>query len=144
MKVKRGSIAHLAKNQRIQLNNYLEGKDSVTSLDSKRRGPGIPTAGRSNLTWTPGSDNMGRTGMDLKSEVEAWKFMSSIIPSKHQETTHLPKGAWSQNVYANNIGQLTASRREKHPTKDKNTTNRKCVLKERDIQETGTKPPNNL
>ena len=82
--------------------------------------------------------------MDLKSEVEAWKFMSSIIPSKHQETTHLPKGAWSQNAYANNIGQLTASRREKHPTKDKNTTSRKCVLKERDIQETGTKPPNDL
>ena len=169
-------VSHtLHKNRRIQQNNYSEEKDSVTCLESKRRGPGIPTAGRSKLTWTPGSDNIGRTGMDLKSEVEAWKFMSSIIPSKHQETTHLPKGAWSQNAYANNIGQLTASRREKHPTKtelnlgalkqmpdgwaispthhqaapmkvhkDKNTTSRKRVLKDRDIQETGTKPPNNL
>ena len=57
--------------------------------------------------------------MDLKSEVEAWKFMSSIIPSEHQETIHLPEGAWRQNAYANNIGQFTASRRENHPTKTK-------------------------
>ena len=112
----------LHKNRRIQQNNYSEEKDSVTRLESKRRGPGIPIVRRFKLSWTPGSDNIGRTGMDLKSEVEAWKFMSSIIPRKHQETTHLPKGAWSQNAYANNIGQLTASRREKHPTKDKNTT----------------------
>ena len=92
-------VSHtLHKNRRIQQNNYLEEKDSVTRLESKRRGPGIPIARRFKLSWTLGSDNIGRTGMDLKSEVEAWKFMSSIITSKHQETTHLPKGAWSQNV----------------------------------------------
>ena len=71
------------------------------------------------MTLTPGSDNIGKAGTDLKSEVEAWKFMSSIIPSEHQETIHLPEGAWSQSAYATNIGQLTASRREKHPTKTK-------------------------
>ena len=57
--------------------------------------------------------------MDLKSEIEAWKFMSYIIPSEHQETIHLPEGAWRKNAYANNIAQLTASRQENHPTKTK-------------------------
>ena len=54
--------------------HYSEKNDSVTRLKLKRRGPGIPTAGRSNLTLTPGLDNIGKAGMDLKSEVEAWKF----------------------------------------------------------------------
>ena len=97
--------------------------------------------------------------MDLKLEVEAKKFMSSIIPSKHQETIHLPEGAWHQNAYANNIWQFTSSQQENHSTKtkqnlsalkqmqvhkDKNTTSRRHVFKEEDIHETGTKPPNNL
>ena len=99
--------------------HYSEEKDSVTRLEWKRRGPGIPTAGRSNLTLTPSLDNIGKAGMDLKLEVEAWKFMSSIIPSEHQETIQIPEGAWCQNDYVNNMGQFTASQQENHPTKMK-------------------------
>ena len=40
---------------------------------------------------------------DFRSEAEFWRFMTSIMPSKHQEMMHLQEGAWCQNEHANNM-----------------------------------------
>ena len=113
----------------------MEEKDSVTHLESKRLRPGSPTARRSNSTLTPSLDNTRKTGMDLRLEVEVWKFMKSIIPSKHQEMIHLQEGAWRQNDYANNLGQFTASQQENHPT------NNALPESKKDKQESGRYHP---
>ena len=35
--------------------------------------------------------------LDFRSETELWRFMTSIMPSEHQEMMHLQEGAWCQN-----------------------------------------------
>ena len=43
---------------------------------------------------------------DFRSEAEFWRFMTSIMPSEHQEMMHLQEGVWCQNEHANNTEQF--------------------------------------
>ena len=47
-----------------------------------------------------GQDSPIRT-TDFPSEDKFWRFMTSIMPTEHQEMMHLQEGAWCQNEHAN-------------------------------------------
>ena len=51
--------------------------------------------------------------LDFQSETELWRFMTSIVPSEHQEMMHLQEGAWCQNKHGDNT-EMPTTRNENH------------------------------
>ena len=54
------------------------------------------------FTFTHYAGDNNTPSTQAEAEAELWRFMTSIMPSEHQEMMHLQEGAWCQNKHANN------------------------------------------